>query len=174
MILGRLTAAATPNTFAGSTLESSTMEDSDAILAYRAASAVEAHALVAHLANAGVDSRVLGESLQGAYAGIRLGGMDLPEVWVAGKDCVAAEPIIAAWQAEHFPAGATAKPRRFQFSLLLALIVMTYIALLAGFGAMSETTADIFGPLVHLFFFGAFVIVAWMRVRGRHAESDEG
>jgi hypothetical protein len=150
------------------------VDDSDSILAYRAASAVEAHALVAHLANAGISSRVLGESLQGAYAGIKLGGMDLLEVWVAGKDRVAAESLIAAWQAEHFPAGATVKPRRFQFSLLLALIVMTYIALLAGFGAMSETTADVFGPLMHLLFFGTFVIVAWMKVRSRHAESDEG
>ena len=40
------------------------------ILAYEAANAIEAHALVAFLANEGVEARVLGEALQGAFGGI--------------------------------------------------------------------------------------------------------
>lgn len=148
------------------------MEDADAILAYQATSAVEAHALVAYLANAGIESRVLGESLQGAYGGIKLGDMDLPEVWVAGKDREAAAPIISAWQAEHFPVGKEIKPRRFQFPLVLLLIVMAYIALVAGMDALSETGRNVFGTLVNVLFFAGFMIIAWMRVRARRAEPE--
>jgi hypothetical protein len=150
------------------------MRDSEAILAYRAASAVEAHALVGQLTDAGIESRVLGESLQGAYGGIKLGGMDLPEVWIAGDDRNAAEPIIAAWRAEHFPVGAERKPRRFQFPLAMLLIVMTFVAINFGWAAMSETAGNIFAPLVNLLLFGAFVIVAWTRVRARRSATDEG
>jgi hypothetical protein len=105
------------------------MKDSDAILAYQATSAIEAHALVACLANAGIDARVLGESLQGGYAGLDLGGMNLPEVWVAGKDRELAAPIISAWQAEHHVAVTKVKikPRRFK---VMALLVMCFILLL--------------------------------------------
>ncbi len=103
------------------------MKDSDAILAYQATSAVEAHALVAYLANAGIDARVLGESLQGGYAGLDLGGMNLPEVWVAGKDRELAAPIISAWQAEHHVAVTKIRPRSFKVT---ALIVICFIILL--------------------------------------------
>jgi hypothetical protein len=150
------------------------LKDSDPILEYRAASAVEAHALVAHLENEGIEARVLGEPLQGAYAGIRMGGMDLPEVWVASKDREAAEPVIAAWRAEHFPVGENVKPRRFQFSLTLALIVMTYIALLAGSEVMSEASRSIFLPLLTLLLMGGFVMIAWTRARARRIQPDEG
>ena len=150
------------------------MKDPDAILAYRAAGAVEAHALVCHLANAGIDSRVLGESLQGAYAGIRLGGMDLPEVWVAGKDRNAAEPVIAAWRAEHDPLGETGKPRRFQFSVALMLLGTAYVALMLAPATMSATARNIFGPLVNFIFIAGFMLFAWKKVRSRRAEPDEG
>jgi hypothetical protein len=149
------------------------LKDSDPVLAYRSASAVEAHALVAHLENEGIESRVLGEPLQGAYAGIKLGGMDLLEVWVANKDRAAAEPVIAAWRAEHFPVGEKIKPRRFQFSLTLALLVMTYIALLAGAELMSEASRSVFMPLLTLLLLGGFVIVAWRRARARSAYPEE-
>lgn len=108
------------------------MEDADAIFAYRAANVVEAHALAAELENAGIDARVLGESLQGAYAGLNLGGMNLPEVWVAGKDRELAAPIISAWQAEHHSAAAKIKPRRFRVTALL--VICFVILLLYGIG----------------------------------------
>ncbi len=149
------------------------MEDADAILAYRATSAVEAHALVAYLANAGIESRVLGESLQGAYGGIKLGDMDLPEVWIADKDRASAEQLISAWRAEHHPARSNVKPRCFQFSLALVILGMTYIAIWAGSIVMSESARQIFLPIVNLVVFGALVIVAWKRARARPAEPDE-
>jgi hypothetical protein len=108
------------------------MENADAILAYRAASAVEAHSLVAHLANAGVEARVLGESLQGAYAGLDLGGMNLPEVWVAGKDRQLAAPFISAWQAEHHSAVPRTQPRHLWVTALM--VICFVILLLYGIG----------------------------------------
>jgi hypothetical protein len=108
------------------------MNDANAILAYQATSAVEAHALVAYLANAGIDARVLGESLQGGYAGLDLGGMNQPEVWVEGKDRELAAPIIAAWQAEHHSTVTKVKPRRFKVTALL--VICFILLLLYGIG----------------------------------------
>ena len=145
------------------------MEDSDAILAYQATNAVEAHALVAYLANAGIDARVLGESLQGAYAGIRLGDMDLPEVWVAGKDRDAAEPLIASWTDEHNPGAKLPEPRKFQFSLLAAMLLMTIVALLASARVMG---AETFGATMAVVL--TFLMVLWVDVvrrRQRRAKS---
>jgi len=149
------------------------MSASDVLLAYRATSVVEAHALVARLAEAGIVARVLGEPLQGAYGGIRLGGMERPEVWVAGTDRASAEPVIAAWQSEHHGAGEIARSRRFQFSLLLALAATGYVALVAGAIAMSETARNVFVPLVDLLFFGGVAAIAWAKVRARRRSTDE-
>ena len=77
------------------------MSDSDSILAYEAANAIEAHALVAFLANEGVEARVLGEALQGAFGGIEAGTLDTVEVWVAAADRAKAEPLIDQWRQEY-------------------------------------------------------------------------
>ena len=77
------------------------MSDSDSILAYTAASAVEAHALAAFLANEGIEARVLGEALQGAFSGIDAGNLDTVEVWVSTKDREKAEPLIEQWRQEY-------------------------------------------------------------------------
>jgi hypothetical protein len=145
----------------------------DAILVYRAANVVEAHALVVRLADEGIEARVLGEPLQGAYAGLRLGGMELAEVWVADDDREAAEPIIDAWRNEHFPTAGALKPTRFQFPLIVLLVVMTYVALVFGSAAMPPRVQDIFAPILHLVLFGAFVAIAWIKVRAKQTQEEE-
>jgi hypothetical protein len=77
------------------------VSDSDSILAYETANAIEAHALVAFLANEGVEARVLGEALQGAFGGIEAGTLDTVEVWVAAADRAKAEPLIEQWRQEY-------------------------------------------------------------------------
>lgn len=150
-------------------MASRSLATSDAILAYRAGDGVEAHALVARLAEAGVVARVLGESLQGLYPGVNLGGMNQPEVWVAATDRAAAEPVIAAWQAEHGVADAAP---RWQFSFTVALAVTAYVAFMAGASVMSEAIWSIFVPLVNLLVFGGVAIVLWRKVRARRRELD--
>jgi hypothetical protein len=148
------------------------LKNAGEILVYRAASAVEAHALVAHLADQGIEARVLGEPLQGAYAGIHLGGMELPEVWIADKDRDAAEPLIAAWRTEHSLAGAVVKPGRFQFPMWLMLLVMTYVALILGSTAMSEQALEIFAPLLGLALFATLAAIAWVQARRRKSYGE--
>jgi hypothetical protein len=77
------------------------VSDSDSILAYETANAIEAHALVAFLANEGVEARVLGEALQGAFGGIEAGTLDTVEVWVAAADRAKAQPLIDQWRQEY-------------------------------------------------------------------------
>jgi hypothetical protein len=120
----------------------------DTILAYQASDFVEAHSLAVHLGEEGIDARVLGEALQGAYAGIALGGMDRPEVWIAGADRAAAEPLIAAWRAEQQARTAEASPisgnsAGFRFSMMTLFGVMTLVALWAGAYAMRNDTFTI-------------------------------
>jgi hypothetical protein len=100
------------------------------------------------LGEEGIDARVLGEALQGAYAGIALGGMDRPEVWIAGADRAAAEPLIAAWRAEQQARTAEASPisgnsAGFRFSMMTLFGVMTLVALWAGAYAMRNDTFTI-------------------------------
>lgn len=75
--------------------------DSESILAYTAENAVEAHALAAFLANEGIETRVLGEALQGAFSGLDAGQLDTVEVWVAAADREKAEPLIEQWRQEY-------------------------------------------------------------------------
>ena len=77
------------------------VSESDSILAYEAANSIEARALVAFLANEGVEARVLGEALQGAFGGIEAGTLDTVEVWVATADRAKAEPLIEQWRQEY-------------------------------------------------------------------------
>lgn len=140
------------------------MSASDSILVYRAESPVEAHALVARLADDGIEARVLGESLQGAYGGIRLGGMHLPEVWIAEGDRQAAEPIITAWRAEHAPANVV---EHFQFPLGLLFIAMAYVAVVLSFQAMGDLAKGVVGTLLHLALLVLISFVAWKKLRGR-------
>jgi hypothetical protein len=128
---------------------------SEPLVAYRAADMVEARALVAYLAEAGVESRVLGEPLAGAYGGVSAGGLDQLEVWIAAKDEPEARELIAEWRAETAAArakairtsedavrenSASSKPDaspsrragRPQFSLATALVATTAVAITAA------------------------------------------
>jgi hypothetical protein len=153
----------------------------DSILAYRATNGIEARSLAAHLANAGISARVLGETLQGAYAGIDVGGMNTPEVWVAAGDRELAETLISAWRRE-LPLRATQvedqleaegrRPQHFQYSLMTALTVTTVVAILAalvgrGLVQLLELPGWVFYPV-----YTTLVIVAFQKYGRRVFHRD--
>ncbi len=132
----------------------------DAYLAYRAPSSVEARSLAAYLDEAGVDSHVLGEVLQGGYGGINVGSMNAVEVWVPGSQRQSAEPLVSAWrqevaaatEAENEAPDRQGKRTSFQYSTGTALIVMTVVAMIAalvGRGVISwfEVPGSLLGVL---------------------------
>ena len=123
-----------------------------------------------HLADEGIGARVLGQPLQGAYAGIELGGMHLPEVWVAEKDRQAAEPLIDGWRAEHSPANVS---DAFQFPLGLIFMAMAYVAVVLGFRKMDAFNQLVFGTLIYLAIFALVGFVAWKKLRSRRIVSEE-
>jgi hypothetical protein len=115
------------------------VKDSDAILAYRAASAVEAYALVAHLEDEGIEARVLGEPLQGAYGGINAGGMNSVEVWISSINRTEAESMIDQWHRVRMTQSDEGQeqlgpepPAKLQYSMLFLLWLMTAVAILAA------------------------------------------
>jgi hypothetical protein len=77
------------------------VSDSDSILVYTAGNAIEARALAAFLANEGIEARVLGEALQGAFGGIDAGTLDTVELWVSMADRDKAAPLIEQWRQEY-------------------------------------------------------------------------
>ena len=79
----------------------STADPLDIVLVYRTVSSVEAHSLADWLDGAGVESQIVGDFLDGAYAGINFGRMGEKEVWVAAKDEATAASLIDDWRREH-------------------------------------------------------------------------
>jgi len=72
---------------------------------YAAANAVEANLVKAMLADAGIESRVVGELLNAAAGGLPLGQVLAPRVWVAPEDAARARQSIIEWQSlqpDHF------------------------------------------------------------------------
>ena len=108
---------------------------SEPVLAYRAKDAVEASALATYLEAEGIEPHVLGEYLQGAYAGVTAGGMNAPEVWICAGDFPRAKSLIAEWHERHAAdAAADVTPTRepkFQYSTASLLWLMTIVAVLA-------------------------------------------
>lgn len=122
-------------------LEEHELSGTDAYLAYRASSSVEARSLAAYLDEAGVEAHVLGEALQGGYGGINVGSMNAVEVWVSGPQRQLAESLVATWRKDVAAATAAENEKddgrrgrrpSFQYSMATALIVMTIVAIYAA------------------------------------------
>jgi Putative prokaryotic signal transducing protein len=138
---------------------------SDLILAYHACDSVEARALAARFADAGIDAQVLGESLQGAYGGINAGNLNSVEVWIPSADRSEAESVIAEWRQIHFHPRSNRKepstvspPVKLQYSTLVLLWVMTAVAILAAATSLRLISFhDWPGGMVSLLLLPAFI-----------------
>ena len=110
----------------------STVDPSSIVLAYRTANSVEAHALANHLADAGIETQIVGDFLDGAYAGLNLGRMGEKELWVAAKDQAAAAAVVAEWRREHASGsldGSSVMPLVFKVMFVLALLWLLFVGL---------------------------------------------
>jgi tetratricopeptide (TPR) repeat protein len=77
------------------------MDDSSVVELYSAADVYEAHSLRDHLELAGIRSRLVGDTLQGAAGGLPLGEVIAPRIWVARADQSRARRVLRKWLAER-------------------------------------------------------------------------
>jgi len=74
-------------------------DESDRIVeVYSAGNAAEAHMVKLALDDAGIESRVVGELLNGVVGEIPVGDVSTPRVWVHEDDAVAARSTIVEWE----------------------------------------------------------------------------
>jgi hypothetical protein len=155
------------------------------VRAYRAIDFIEARALLVHLESAGVEAHILGEYLQGAYAGLNLGGMDAPEIWVSSEDLPRAESAIADWQeslrrhADSDQIGLSAyehrKPLKFQYSTAALLWLMTCVAIFAAGVAFDLVTYENWPAWIFsLFAYSLVLVFAWKKIRRADARVEQG
>src|SRR5262245_54267584 len=90
---------------------------------YRTPNVVAVRSLALVLEDAGIQSQIVGDFRDGAYAGLNIGSIADKELWIAASDEAAAAPIIARWRSDHDPDDPP-PPHKFQFSLWAALIAM--------------------------------------------------
>jgi hypothetical protein len=97
---------------------------------YSAGDAIEANAVCDALAEAGIESQIIGENLHNALGDIpfTIAG---PRVWTMEGDATRARIVIQEWSREHWPDGTSAKREPSQFSLKSMFIVVTVVALFA-------------------------------------------
>ena len=110
----------------------STTDALEIVLAYRTPSSLEARALANYLDDAGIASHVVGEFLEGVYAGLSFGRMDEKEVWVAAKDEAAAASLVAQWRSENGsqePQASGHENRALHWAWILALLALLLIGL---------------------------------------------
>jgi hypothetical protein len=84
------------------------------------------------------------------------------EVWVAAGDRAAAEPLVAAWEAEHHPQRTTAVDR-FQYSMAAMLATMTAVVILAASLGREQEAFTAFTVTLLVLFFVAIGIMALRR-----------
>ena len=106
------------------------------VLAFRTPNALEARAIVDYLADAGIESHIVGDFVDGLYPGVNLGRMGEKEIWVAATDEVAAASHIGEWRRlhhadEHAPKSQTL-PRALWIMWILALLWLLLAGLPTG------------------------------------------
>ena len=144
------------------------------VLAYRTTNAVEARALALELEDAEIEVQVIGDFRDGAYAGLSIGSMGDKELWIAARDQAAAEPIVAEWRRKHYPDAPSASMGKFQYSMGVALAVMTFAAVAA---AAARSGPRALGVLLNLSFLALVLAVTITVVRrrffsGRRADDE--
>lgn len=95
---------------------------------YTAANSVDARALADHLANRGIEVRILGESLQGMQGGVPFGSATGVEVWTSQGCAEAAAQEIAAWESQVASRVRQTTQPPLQFRTISLLINMTVAA----------------------------------------------
>ncbi|MCC6492468.1 MAG: DUF2007 domain-containing protein [Pirellulales bacterium] len=110
------------------------MSGSDDLHVYRTASSAEARSLAAALAAEGIESRVVGEALQGAYAGLNIGGMSDVSVWIHSRDRERADGLIAGLHREAAVANATTGASATRGAMLGILTVLGLLGALVVLG----------------------------------------
>jgi hypothetical protein len=123
------------------------------VVACRTPQVAQAHAIVARLAEAGVEARVVGGFLSGGYGGIAAGGISDVEVWISAADRATAAPIVA--EMLHVPLAASrAAPRDDadapQFSLLTLLLIISVAAVFAAAGAVRQEDVKAYSETMYL------------------------
>lgn len=80
---------------------------------YRARDSIHAHLLKSRLADAGIEARVLGETVQSAMGAVPLGWSILPQLYVDEADAPAARDLLIAIEREaERTAGTPSPPKR--------------------------------------------------------------
>lgn len=135
----------------------------DVVTVYRTADSLNAHALAAQLVDEGIDARVVGDFLSGAYGGVT-GMMTQVEVWIPAAQGDQAAPLIARWRGTDNPTPTGSKPR-FQYSLMTLLGVATVIAFVGGARPIPESEAKSLAVMIaiNLMLWIGFVYVALRR-----------
>ena len=83
-----------------------TVHDKDIVEVYFAASPQDAYLMKNFLENAGIQATVVGEPLE-SVAGVAVGPIAGPRVWVAQADSKRAQEIIERWHTERRTGGAS-------------------------------------------------------------------
>jgi len=112
----------------------STVDPNNIVLVYRTPNSVEARTLANHLDDADIESQIVGDFLDGAYAGLNLGRMGEKELWVAAKDEAAAAAVVAEWRREH-PLDKLDDSGAMPLALKVVLAVALLFLLLIGIGS---------------------------------------
>lgn len=145
------------------------------VLVFRTTSSVEARSLAAHLEDADIEPRVVGDFLDGAYGGLNLGRMGEKEIWVAANDAATAEPLVEAWRREYHPKDTVESPPSSSLTLtraawfLAALGVFFVVGLEFGPQPLFVILSAAVCTALVMFF---ALAVQRMKRRGRAADDD--
>lgn len=142
-----------------------TSDTDDVVTVYRTADSLNAHALAAQLVDEGIDARVVGDFLSGAYGGVT-GTMTQVEVWIPAAQRDQAAPLIARWSGEDEPVP-TGSKTRFRYSLMTLLGVATVIAFVGGARPIPESETKSLAVLIaiNLMLWIGFIYAALRRRR---------
>ena len=142
------------------------------VLAYRSTSSVEVRSLAAQLDEAAIETRIIGDFLDGA--GLDIGGMSVKELWVAQSDWPQVEPLILAWRQEHHPQDVAANPTPGGSLEIWGWLAVLCLALIAGGRAMGvENFRTLFGLLLLGFVLVVSIIGVRKLMRQAHAADHE-
>jgi NAD(P)H-dependent flavin oxidoreductase YrpB (nitropropane dioxygenase family) len=123
------------------------------IVACRTPQVAQAHAIVARLAEAGVEARVVGGFLSGGYGGVAAGGISDVEVWISAADRATAAPIVAEMLRVPVTAALAAPSDDAdapQYSLLTLLLVISVAAVFAAAGAVRHEDVKAYSETMYL------------------------
>lgn len=102
------------------------MSDTKLVEVYRARDSLHAHLLKSRLAEAGIEVRVLGETVQGAMGAVPLGWSILPQLYVRKSDAQAARDMLVAIEQDAEPAAGQPSPPKRRAMKLASLLLFLF------------------------------------------------